>query len=60
DYQVHLAADAVSSRTDANKRIALDRMAAAGAVISCTESALFELMKRAGTPEFKEISKIIK
>jgi nicotinamidase-related amidase len=59
DYQVHLAADAVSSRTEQNKRIALDRMGAAGAVISCTESALFELMERAGTPEFKEISKII-
>lgn len=60
DYQVHLAADAVSSRTEANKRIALDRMGAAGAVISCTESALFELMERAGTPEFKAISKIVK
>jgi len=60
DYQVHIAADAVSSRTEQNKRVALDRMGAAGAVISCTESALFELMERAGTPEFKEISKIIK
>jgi hypothetical protein len=39
---------------------ALQRLTQAGAVISTTEMALFELMKRADSTEFKEVSKLIK
>jgi len=59
-FKVHVAADAVSSRSPLNKRIALERMKNAGAVITCTESALFELLYKAGTAEFKKISALIK
>ena len=59
-FNVHVIADAVSSRTLENKQIAIDRMAAEGANISCTEMALFELLKTAEHPKFKQIVKLIK
>jgi nicotinamidase-related amidase len=52
---VHLAADAVCSRNPENARIALELQRDAGAVITCTETILFQLLGRAGTPEFKAI-----
>jgi nicotinamidase-related amidase len=57
---VFVVADAVSSRTPENYRFGLDRMRAAGAVIVSTEMALFELLERAGTEEFKQILKLVK
>ena len=57
---VHVAADAVSSRTELNWKLGLGRMQAAGAVISSTEMMLYELMGRSGTPTFKEMLKYIK
>ncbi len=59
-YTVHLIADAVSSRTAENKVLALKRMSQAGAKISSTEMLLFELLKTAKHPKFKEIAKLIK
>ncbi len=59
-YEVHVVADAVSSRTAENKQIALDRMRQAGAFIVSTEMVLFMLLDKAGTDEFKAISKLIK
>ena len=59
-YKVQVAADAVSSRSPANKQVALERLAGAGAVITCTESALFELLEKAGSEEFKQISRLVK
>lgn len=59
-YTVHLIADAVSSRTAGNKEVALKRMSQAGAKISSTEMVLFELLKTAKHPKFKEIAKLIK
>ncbi len=59
-FNVHVAADAVCSRSDFNWKIALDMMGKAGAVITCAEAALFMMLGKAGTPEFKEIAKIIK
>jgi hypothetical protein len=59
-FSVDLIADAVSSRTQENKKIAINRMAAEGINISCTEMALFELLKTAGHPQFKQIAKLIK
>lgn len=59
-YQVYLIADAISSRTELNYQIGMERMKQEGAVISSVESVLFELLVKAGTPEFKVVSKIIK
>ncbi len=60
EYDVHVVADAICSRTDANYRTALEFMRDAGAVITCTETVLFQLLVKAGTEEFKAISKRIK
>jgi nicotinamidase-related amidase len=58
--KVHVIADAVSSRTEENKQIGLSRMAAAGAVISSTEMFLFELLRTAEHPKFKELAALIR
>ncbi len=52
--------DCISSRTENNKRIAIERMRKEGAFISTYESILFELCRYSGTPEFKGISKLVK
>jgi nicotinamidase-related amidase len=54
-YIVHVASDAVSSRTEWNWKIGLERMRAAGAVISSTEMMIYELLRASGTPAFKEM-----
>jgi nicotinamidase-related amidase len=59
-FQVHVPYDAVSSRRPADKESALDRMAAAGVVVTTTESALFELLERCGTDEFRAVSRMIR
>ena len=59
-YEVHIAADAVCSRSKFNWEHGLRFMEKAGAVITVTETVLFQLTKAAGTPEFKEISNIVK
>jgi nicotinamidase-related amidase len=59
-YEVHVVADAVGSRTIENKNLALERMRQAGAFITSTEMILFMLLDKAGTDEFKAISKLIK
>jgi nicotinamidase-related amidase len=57
--EVHVPADAVGSRHDVDYERGLERMERAGAVVSTVESALFELLERAGTPEFKAVQKLI-
>jgi nicotinamidase-related amidase len=57
---VHVAADAVCSRNPENWRTALELMRDAGAVITCTETVMFQLLAQAGTPEFKAIQARIK
>ena len=59
-YEVHIVADAVSSRTEENKQLALARLRQAGAYITTVEMILFQLLDYAGTDEFKAISKLIK
>jgi nicotinamidase-related amidase len=59
-FSVDVIADAVSSRTLDNKQIALDRLAAEGVHISSTEMAVFELLKTAEQPQFKQIARLIK
>ena len=56
---VQVAEDAVSSRTDENKQVGLQKMEAAGAVLTSVETALFELLGRAGTDEFKRVQRLI-
>lgn len=59
-YQAHVAADAVSSRTKANWKIGLGLAERAGAIVSSTEVCVFDLLERAGSDEFKLLSKAIK
>jgi nicotinamidase-related amidase len=59
-YLVHVASDAVGSRSESNWKIGLDRMRAAGAVISSTEMMMYELLRCSGTPQFKELLPYIK
>lgn len=55
-----LVEDCIGSRNPNNKTFAVKRMDKAGAIISTYESILFELTEVSGTPEFKEISKLVK
>lgn len=52
--------DCVSSRSENDARVAIERMRHAGAVISTMESVLFELLRTSGTQEFKSISALVK
>ena len=60
DFAVTVIADAVSSRTEENRQIALRRMEREGARLSSTEMALFEMCVMSGTDEFRAISKLVK
>jgi nicotinamidase-related amidase len=57
--EVHVPADAVGSRHEIDYERGLERMERSGAVVSTVEAALFELLERAGTPEFKAVQKLI-
>jgi nicotinamidase-related amidase len=57
--EVQVAEDAVGSRIADNKRIGLQKMERAGAVMTSVETALFELVGTAGTDEFKRVQKLI-
>jgi nicotinamidase-related amidase len=57
--EVHVPADAVGSRHAIDYERGLERLERAGAVVSTVESSLFELLGRAGTPEFKAVQKLI-
>ena len=59
-YDVHVVADAVSSRTKENSDIGIEAMKNSGAHIVSTEMLLFELLRSAGDTKFKEIYKLVK
>ena len=59
-YLVHVASDAVGSRAEWNWKIGLERMKAAGAVISSTEMVMYELLRCSGTAEFKQLLPYLK
>jgi nicotinamidase-related amidase len=59
-YRVFVAADAVASRRDFDRDMALALMREAGATVGTTEMFAFQLLERAGTAEFKAISKIVR
>lgn len=59
-YQVHVVADAVSSRTQSNWQIGLNRVERAGGILTSTEAAIYELLEEAGTPDFREMLEFLK
>lgn len=58
--QPYLCVDAALSRTDEDRRIGVDLCREAGAVITTVEAALFDLLGKAGTPEFKAVSNAVR
>ncbi|MFC1591284.1 isochorismatase family protein [Thermodesulfobacteriota bacterium] len=59
-YEVQVVADCVSSRVLYNKEIGLAKITAGGAELTTTEIMLFELLKTAAAPQFRDIAKIVK
>ncbi len=59
-YLVHVASDAVSSRTEWNWKIGLERMRAAGAILSSAEMIVYELMRSSSSAAFKELLQHLK
>jgi len=59
-YRIHVPHDAVNSRRAADKHWALQRMQSAGATVTTTESALFEILERCDTDDFKTVAKLVK
>lgn len=59
-YGVYVVVDAVSSRIESNKKIGLKRMEQEGVKVCSTEMVLFELLKTAEHPKFRDIAKLIK
>jgi nicotinamidase-related amidase len=59
-YQAHVCADAVSSRTKTSWRVGLDLIEKSGAIVTTTEASVFDLLRVAGTDDFKALSKLIK
>lgn len=59
-FDVHVVADAVGSRTNENKALALERMKQSGIFLTSTEMVLFQMLDDSKTEEFKKISSLIK
>lgn len=59
-FQVYLVQDAVCSRSKENYQNGISLISLMGAVVTNTETVFFDLMKKAGTPQFKKLSKLIK
>lgn len=59
-FEVHVVKDAVMSRSKHNWETAIDCMTLTGAVPTCTESVMFQLLKLAGTDEFKKLSRLVR
>lgn len=59
-YEVHVCADAVSSRTEEHRRVGLELCREAGAIITTAETAIFDLLHQAATAEFKKVAPLVK
>ncbi len=59
-YEVYVCAEAVTSRFEEHRRIALEQMRDMGAVVTSAETAIFDLLHAAGTPEFKRTSALVR
>ena len=57
--EVHIPADAVGSRHELDYSRGLERLDRSGAVVTTVEAVLFELLERAGTPEFKAVQSLV-
>jgi nicotinamidase-related amidase len=58
--RVHVPSDAVISRAPANMHVGLSLIERAGGVVTCTETVIFDLLRRAGTDEFRALSALVK
>ncbi len=59
-YEVYLVKDAISSRKEYEYSIGIERMIFGGAIPSCTEMVLFELIKCSSNENFRQIQGLIK
>lgn len=59
-YEVQVVVDAVSSRTEENKLIGLEKIREVGVSLTSVETVLFELLRVAKGSKFREILKIVK
>ena len=60
NFNVHVVSNAVSSRTPENWSVGIERMRQFGAVITSTEMLIFELLRKAGTEEFRATLPLVK
>jgi nicotinamidase-related amidase len=60
DLAVHVPADAVTSRTQANWRLGTEQLRQAGAVVTATETLVFQLLGQAGTDDFRELARLVR
>jgi nicotinamidase-related amidase len=59
-YDVHIVSDAIGSRSPANRDLGIERMRDAGAIITSTEMAIYELLSNSRRPEFKQMLPYLK
>ena len=59
-FDVHVVGDGCCSRDSASHESALARVRTAGAVVTTTESVLYELVGEAGTDDFRDLLRIVK
>jgi nicotinamidase-related amidase len=59
-YDVHVPIDAVASRTEENRTTGLSLCERSGALVTTTETIVFDLLERAGTEAFKAVSKLVR
>jgi nicotinamidase-related amidase len=59
-FRVHVVSDAVSSRSPDNHAVALDRMRAVGITVTSTEMTIYELLREAGTEQFRAMLPYVK
>lgn len=59
-YETHVVADAVTSRREDNRRLGLALCERAGAIVTGTETVVFDFLGKAGTETFKALSKLIR
>ena len=59
-YQAHVAADAVSSRTLEKHKLGMERLRDSAVLPCAAEAAVYELLREAGSPQFKAVLKLVK
>jgi nicotinamidase-related amidase len=59
-YEVHVCADAVTSRTEEHRRVGLELIRDAGGIVTLAETAIFDLLHACGTPDFKKVAPLVK